>query len=168
MKELDDIARAAGVDTGSAEYRLATALAEADGDLLEQLVEVRKAKGLTQQAVAERMRRDKSAVSNFERLGTDPHLSTIRRYAAAIGVMIKHDVRDFDTEVSYSESTPLASKENEARRIAFDIVWPDAAVGPVESDLTWAEPEPIDLSEHRRKRSQGAISSRRTGVRSYG
>lgn len=63
MKELDDIARAAGVDTGSAEYRLATALAEADGDLLEQLVEVRKAKGLTQQAVAERMRRDKSAVS---------------------------------------------------------------------------------------------------------
>lgn len=97
MKELEDLERAAGLDPAGAEYRLRQALAEADDDLLERLVRVRKEKGLTQQDVADRMRRDKSAVSNFERLSADPHLSTIRRYAAAVGAMISHSVIDFDS-----------------------------------------------------------------------
>jgi transcriptional regulator with XRE-family HTH domain len=97
MKELEDLERAAGLDPAGAEYRLRQALAEADDDLLERLVRVRKEKGLTQQDVADRMLRDKSAVSNFERLSADPHLSTIRRYAAAVGAMISHSVVDFDS-----------------------------------------------------------------------
>jgi transcriptional regulator with XRE-family HTH domain len=46
--------------------------------------------------VADRMGRDKAAVSNFERLSADPHLSTIRRYAAAIGAMVTHTVENFE------------------------------------------------------------------------
>lgn len=152
MKELDDIARDAGVDTSSVEYRLATALAEADGDLLGQLVEARRAKGLTQQVVAERMRRDKSAVSNFERLGTDPHLSTIRRYAAAVGVMINHDVRDFDTGVCYSESTPIAGGQVEPLRI--NVVWSSVdVVVDLPEGTSWTDPDVIDLAGYRDKKA---------------
>ncbi|MEV1168744.1 hypothetical protein [Nonomuraea sp. NPDC049784] len=38
------------------------------------------------------MGRSQPAVSDFERLGGDPHLSTIRRYALAIGVEVIHAV----------------------------------------------------------------------------
>lgn len=94
---LDELERAAGLDPDSPSYKLATALAEADDELLEALVQMRKDKGLTQTEVAKRMKRDKAAVSNFERLSADPHLSTVRRYAAAIGASVTHDVRDAET-----------------------------------------------------------------------
>jgi transcriptional regulator with XRE-family HTH domain len=33
-----------------------------------------------------------SAVSQFERLGSDPRLSTLRRYAVALDVMVTHEI----------------------------------------------------------------------------
>lgn len=116
MDELDLIAQAAGLDPEDADYRLHTALAEADDEMLEQLVALRKKMGLTQQAVADRMKRDKAAVSNFERLSVDPHLSTIRRYAAAIGASITHEVKEFD---------PIAAASYE----------PDFAAGPTANSV---------------------------------
>jgi transcriptional regulator with XRE-family HTH domain len=71
-------------------------LARNDDRMLDDLVAMRKKKGLSQDVVAARMNRSKTAVSNFERLGADPHLSTIRRYAAAIGAHIQTQVADFD------------------------------------------------------------------------
>jgi hypothetical protein len=53
------------------------------------------------------MRRDKAAVSNFERLSADPHQSTIRRYAAAIGAYVRHIVEDFDVIESSDYKTVL-------------------------------------------------------------
>jgi transcriptional regulator with XRE-family HTH domain len=94
MEGLAELHAAAGIDPNAPEYQLRKALARADSSLLNDLVRMRKDKGLTQQIVAERMNRDKSAVSNFERLGIDPHLSTIRRYAAAIGAAVTHQVKD--------------------------------------------------------------------------
>lgn len=165
MKGLDDIARAAGLDPDGTEYRLSRELAKSDGDLLEVLVETRKAKGLTQQAVAERMRRDKAAVSNFERLGTDPHLSTIRRYAAAIGVMIRHDVTDFETQISYSESTPLQN----IGRHGFERASFDTASSATETLLSWADAEPINLGDfRRRKASEVALNPRQADTSCYG
>lgn len=76
--------------------RLHDDLAENDDQMIEALVAMRKRKGLTQGEVAERMKRSKTAVSNFERLGADPHLSTIRRYAAAVGASITSEVLDYD------------------------------------------------------------------------
>ncbi|MCT1353836.1 MULTISPECIES: helix-turn-helix domain-containing protein [unclassified Gordonia (in: high G+C Gram-positive bacteria)] len=74
-------------------------LALNDDQLLEDLVAMRKAKRLTQDEVAARMNRSKTAVSNFERLGADPHLSTIRRYAAAVGGKVNTRLSDFDEEL---------------------------------------------------------------------
>lgn len=79
-------------------------LAINDDELLEALVAMRKSKRLTQDEVAERMNRSKTAVSNFERLGSDPHLSTIRRYAAAVGGKIWTRLADFDDEIDEPEA----------------------------------------------------------------
>ncbi|BCN82792.1 helix-turn-helix domain-containing protein [Prescottella equi] len=76
--------------------RLRNRLAHNDDQMLEDLVTLRRTKGLSQDEVASRMNRSKTAVSNFERLGADPHLSTIRRYAAAIGALLETKVRDYD------------------------------------------------------------------------
>lgn len=96
MDELKILENEAGLDPYSQDYQLRQSLAEEDDNLLERLVRIRKAKGLSQQDVADRMNRNRSAVCNFERLGHDPHLSTIRRYAAAIGAYVRHEVRDAD------------------------------------------------------------------------
>ncbi|MDO3200606.1 helix-turn-helix domain-containing protein [Mycobacteroides abscessus] len=128
MYDLEDIEQAAGLDPHSLEYQLATRLAEADDELLEQLVLMRKSKNLTQEDVAKRMNRHKAAVSNFERLSTDPHLSTIRRYAAAIGAAITHEVHDFEVELAYESATELVE---ELQRIATELT--------AEIDISWAD-----------------------------
>lgn len=52
------------------------------------LIRARKASGLTQKDVARAMETTQSAVSDFERGGTDPHLSTLQRYARAVGARL--------------------------------------------------------------------------------
>lgn len=92
MDAYGQIATELDIDLDDPEEQLARDLAQEDDRLLEQLVAYRRALGVTQQDVANALGRHKSAVSNFERLGADPHQSTIRRYAAAIGVRIRHVV----------------------------------------------------------------------------
>lgn len=94
MNDFDDLALALGIDLESGDEQLGRMLALADDDFLEDLVALRRSKKLTQQAVANRMKRDKSVVSRFENLGADPRLSTIRRYARAIGARVEHRVND--------------------------------------------------------------------------
>jgi len=92
-----DLEAALGLDVEDDYAKLRARLADADDRLLEDLVIMRKCKRMTQSDVAELMQRSKTAVSNFERLGSDPHLSTIRRYAAAVGALITHTVDDYDS-----------------------------------------------------------------------
>lgn len=82
------------IDLDDPAQRLGVQLAEEDHELIQALIKMRRDKGLTQADIATTMQRDPSAVSNFERLGGDPHLSTIRRYAQAIGARIYHRVED--------------------------------------------------------------------------
>lgn len=63
-----------------------------DMDLIERLVQVRRDRGLTQRDVAERMGCSQPNVSAFERVGGDPHMSTVRRYAVAAGARIHWQV----------------------------------------------------------------------------
>lgn len=56
------------------------------------LVECRREAGLSQRDVAERMGVSQQAVSKFEHYDSDPKLSTVRRYANAVGVMISHHI----------------------------------------------------------------------------
>jgi transcriptional regulator with XRE-family HTH domain len=65
-------------------FRAAYEDAEARSRLLENLVKVRRCLHLTQTEVAKRMQTTQSFVSEFENGATDPHLSTLQRYARAV------------------------------------------------------------------------------------
>lgn len=77
----------------SEDGRLALELAREDRKLIADLVGIRRRK-IGQEALAERMGVTQPTVSEFERLGNDPKLSTLRRYAHALGVMVRHQVGD--------------------------------------------------------------------------
>lgn len=70
----------------------AQALAAADRHLKSQLIRAREQRGLSQRQVAERMGVTQQAVNKFERYDSDPKLSTLRRYANAVGAVVTHDV----------------------------------------------------------------------------
>lgn len=61
------------------------ALADQRHDVVHQLVSERQRLGLSQTEVAARMRTSQSAVARLERGAADVRLSTLQRYAAAVG-----------------------------------------------------------------------------------
>lgn len=67
-------------------------LVEQDDHLIESLIAVRKARGLSQQQVADKLGLTQATVASFERADNDPKLSTIRRYAMAVEALISHEV----------------------------------------------------------------------------
>ena len=81
-----------GIDPRDPGHSLALDLARADQQLIEDLIAARVTAGLQQKDIAARIRRDPAVVSTFEKLGGDPRLSTIRRYARAVGVRVTHHV----------------------------------------------------------------------------
>lgn len=56
------------------------------------LVAVRRMNGLTQKDVADLMGVTQQAVNKLERYDADPRLSTLRRYANAVGALVEHKV----------------------------------------------------------------------------
>jgi transcriptional regulator with XRE-family HTH domain len=86
------VAELLGIDTDDPVIRREAEAVDRDMNLIETLVSLRKDSGLTQREVAKRMGRTQPAVSDFERVGGDPHLSSIRRYALAIGANVRHSV----------------------------------------------------------------------------
>lgn len=75
--------------------QLAVQMTKGDRRLLDRLVELRRER-FTQAQMAERMGVSQSAVAKFERGPRDPRLSTIRRYAVALGVLVEHRVPGVD------------------------------------------------------------------------
>lgn len=67
-----------------------------DRELLQDLVALRKAKHLTQADVAAQCGVSQPTIAAFERYDSDPKLSTIRRYAWAIGAIVEHATLDED------------------------------------------------------------------------
>ncbi|MET3948759.1 transcriptional regulator with XRE-family HTH domain [Arthrobacter sp. UYCu512] len=70
----------------------AKVLAREHRTMRSELVLLRREAGLKQGDVAERMGVTQQAVSKFERYDSDPKLSTVRRYANAVGALIEHRV----------------------------------------------------------------------------
>lgn len=62
--------------------------------LLRELAKHRAEKGITQQVVADRMNTSQSAVARLEAGEVDARLSTLERYAIAIGQRVKWKVVD--------------------------------------------------------------------------
>jgi len=79
-------------DPTSPSRKRALALAEADEELHAKLLRVRSEMHLSQAEVAGIMGVSQPTVASFERYDNDPKLSTIRRYAHAIGATITHSV----------------------------------------------------------------------------
>ncbi|MET7936058.1 helix-turn-helix transcriptional regulator [Streptomyces sp. NPDC005322] len=77
-----------GLDLDDAQTSAAASDTDAVMMLVETLVRHRKACRITQKQVAQAMETTQSAVSDFERLGGDPRLSTIMRYARAVGMAV--------------------------------------------------------------------------------
>lgn len=88
----EELANSLGLDLDSPEMLRADYLADQHLDLLTSLVQVRKDAHLTQQQVADRLAVTQANIAAFERHGNDPKLSTIRKYANAVGALISHKV----------------------------------------------------------------------------
>ncbi|KND27309.1 Antitoxin HigA [Streptomyces sp. ADI96-02] len=77
-----------GLDLDDAQTSAAASDVDAVMMLVETLVKHRKACRITQKQVAQTMETTQSAVSDLERLGGDPRLSTLLRYARAVGMAV--------------------------------------------------------------------------------
>lgn len=81
-----------------------------------ELVLLRREAGLSQGDVAERMGISQQAVSKFERYDSDPKLSTVRRYANAVGALITHRVeRDQGQSIVLASSKPTWASTDTVR-----------------------------------------------------
>lgn len=79
-----------GIDRADPMQQRATKQVRADWALIRELVAARERAGLTQAEVARLMGISQSAVARIESGARDPHLSTLRRYAVAVGVTVEH------------------------------------------------------------------------------
>ncbi|MFI7028365.1 helix-turn-helix domain-containing protein [Microbispora rosea] len=70
-------------------FRAAYEDAEERHGIIDKLVKLRRRMGLSQKTVALRMQVRQPTVSGFETEGSDPRLSTLQRYARAVGARIK-------------------------------------------------------------------------------
>ena len=108
MATLEQIA---GVDPADPEVQLALELARGDRRFLRELVRERRSSGMSQANVAERLGITQPTVAAFERHDSDPRLSTIRRYAQVVGIMVTHQTeRRWETvPVKPTISTQIAA-----------------------------------------------------------
>lgn len=81
-----------GIDPESPEVLRAELLADNDRGLLRCLVDVRKARGLSQAEVGRLMGITQPSVAQFEAYDSNPTLAKIRRYAHAVRALIVHRV----------------------------------------------------------------------------
>jgi transcriptional regulator with XRE-family HTH domain len=88
-------------------------------ELARQLADRRRSAGLTQVEIARRMGTSQGQVTRFES-GADTRLSTVARYAAALGVKVDWTItparRARDSAVRSSGSAPALSSRRRSRR----------------------------------------------------
>ena len=92
-----------GIDPNDPEQALADRLVQADDALLDALIAERKRRKLTQSDVGTAMGVTQSAVARIEAGERDPHLSTLRRYALAVGAEVRHIVKPFDPKAVHRQ-----------------------------------------------------------------
>lgn len=81
-----------GLSENDPVMRRAQLLVDNDAALLNHLIQVRKDRGLKQSDVARLLGISQASVAAFERYNNDPKLSTVRRYAQAVGALVCHQV----------------------------------------------------------------------------
>lgn len=88
-------------------------------NLMFALVQARKDAGLKQSDVAERMGQSQQAISKIEDMDGDPKLSTIRRYATAIGVGLDLNL---DAKNGWFQATSHVRASHERGRDIHEIL----------------------------------------------
>jgi transcriptional regulator with XRE-family HTH domain len=88
-----DLATMLGIDTTDPIQERAAAQVAEDQAMLDALVAHRR-ETATQQEIAHLMGITQSAVARIEAANRDPRLSTLRRYAVAVGKVVRHSVTD--------------------------------------------------------------------------
>ncbi|MDN4641355.1 helix-turn-helix transcriptional regulator [Agreia sp. PsM10] len=91
---MSTLAELLGADLSSPSQRLALTLTENDAYLVRDLIDLRIRLNMSQRDVADRLGVTQATISAFERHDNDPKLSTIRRYALAIGAVVAHSVEE--------------------------------------------------------------------------
>lgn len=81
-----------GIDRTDPDQIRAINLMENDHNMMNAIVAHREASGTTREEVAEAMGVSVKAVKIIEGLNMDPRLSTLRRYAHAVGVELRTEV----------------------------------------------------------------------------
>lgn len=82
-------------DPAASDHAHSRHLVDATDQLIDDLVQQRELSGLTQADVAKAMHTSQASVSRFEAGVSDVHLSTLRRYAKAVGAVFDFKVRRF-------------------------------------------------------------------------
>jgi transcriptional regulator with XRE-family HTH domain len=81
-----------GIDPDEPNVQRATRNARDVEHLIDTLVDLRCRLGISQAELAREMDTTQSSVSKFERAGGDPRVSTLQRYASAIGARVRFSV----------------------------------------------------------------------------
>lgn len=71
------------------EFAAAYTEADAEYQVIEEMIRVRSEAGLTQEALAERMGTTQSAIARLEGGRVSPSVETLRRYAVAVGKRLR-------------------------------------------------------------------------------
>lgn len=122
---MDDRKRALLARGDEALIELATENASADNDMRWALIQARKEAGLSQRELADYLGVKQATISRFESPDNDPRLSTIRRYATAVGALVAHRVttesRLFGTDgwvmVEASSMVPISFGDRGAAQV---------------------------------------------------
>lgn len=93
-----------GIDRTRPLTQHAARLVQTHQKLMDDLIAVRESSRLTTEEVGQRMGVTSYAVRKLERAVADPCLSTLRRYALAIGAEVSHEVTTAPSAASTKES----------------------------------------------------------------
>jgi ribosome-binding protein aMBF1 (putative translation factor) len=105
--DLDQLIDELAADDAAIPLRVAAALERRE--LARQLAERRRSAGLTQAQLAERMGTSQGQITRFES-GADTRLSTVARYAAAIGIKLRWSIQPLEDTAKRSTVASQRSK----------------------------------------------------------
>lgn len=122
----------AGVDLVRARAKL---LAGEHRQMRATLIRLREEAGLTQAEVGALVGVSQQAINKFERYDADPKLSTLRRYANAVGAIIEHRVT---VDVGQSALAAAASPWESIGSITPGPILASRVHTKTQSDTVWA------------------------------
>lgn len=107
-----------GFDIDDPKVAAALEDSELHARLVATLVRLRDDRDLKQDEVAKRMGTTQSRVSSFERLGGDPRLSTVLRYARAVDSKVKFVVQAAPRGWDLAETRTMREQKDGKRAVA--------------------------------------------------